>query len=78
MAVQMDIQDVGAHLADLMERVRRGEEITIAEAGQPVAKLVPVTREARQRAFGLFKDQVWIADDFDAPLSEEELREWEG
>lgn len=54
-----------------------GEEITIAEAGQPVAMIIPATRQARQRAFGMFKGQVWMSDDFNAPLSEEELREWE-
>jgi len=77
MAIQMDIGEVAPQLAALLARVRQGEEITIAEAGQPVAMIIPATRQARQRAFGMFKGQVWMSDDFNAPLSEEELREWE-
>ncbi len=77
MAIQMDIGEVAPQLAALLDRVRQGEEITIAEAGQPVAMIIPATRQARQRAFGMFKGQVWMSDDFNAPLSEEELREWE-
>jgi len=73
----MDIGELAPQLDELLERLRRGEEITLARDGRPVAKLVPVASQARQQARGMFKDRVWMADDFNAPLSEEELQEWE-
>ncbi len=47
MAIQMDVAEVALQFAALLDRVRQGEEITIAQAGQPVAMLIPVTLQAR-------------------------------
>jgi prevent-host-death family protein len=77
MAVKMEMREVPSHIGDLLTRVRNGKEITLAEAGEPVARLIPFASPPGKRAFGLFKGRVWMADDFDAPLPEEELREWE-
>jgi antitoxin (DNA-binding transcriptional repressor) of toxin-antitoxin stability system len=60
---------------DALEKVRRGEEVTIADHGQAVAKLVPI--EPDERVFGAFKGRVEIADDFDKPLPPDVLAEFE-
>ena len=68
--VQVNVQEAKTRLSDLLARLERGEEIVIARAGVPVARLVPVGPPA-PRIFGGADFEV--PDDFDAPLSETEL-----
>lgn len=58
------------HLSRLVDEAAAGEEIVIAKAGRPVARLVPLETRAQPRRPGLLKGEIWIADDFDAPLPE--------
>jgi prevent-host-death family protein len=64
----VNIHEAKTHLSRLIERVEAGEEITLARAGRPVARLVPYLPPARPRVFGLLRGQITIAGDFDAPL----------
>ena len=77
MASTVNIHEAKTHLSRLLERVASGEEIIIAKAGHPVAKLVPVERKPR-RVPGTHKDLIYIADDFDEPLPAELLDAFEG
>lgn len=53
-------------LSELLRRVERGEEVVLARAGKPVAKLVPYhERPAEPRRPGRWAGQVWLAPDFD-------------
>lgn len=61
----MNIHEAKTHLSRLLERVSAGEEIVIAKAGRPVARLVPYAEEDEPRAPGGWEGRVWIADDFD-------------
>ncbi len=74
---QVNIHQAKTHLSRLLARVAAGEEIVIAKAGKPIARLVPVELPAQDRVAGSDEGQVWIADDFDTPLAEEILREFE-
>src|SRR5712691_909646 len=56
------------HLSRLLRRVRAGEEIVIAAAGRPVARLVPIAPDAGPRLLGGDEGVVWDAEDFNAPL----------
>lgn len=62
---QVNIHHAKTHLSRLLERVAEGEEIVIARAGKPVARLVPVELRRRARTLGLFSGHVHIAADFD-------------
>jgi len=62
----------------LLKRVAAGEEITIANRGVPVARLVPATAAGAKRKLGAFAGQMTIPDDFDAPLPEALLAAFEG
>lgn len=62
----------------LLRRVAAGEEITIANRGVPVARLVPVRSDKPRRKLGELEGQIWISDDFDAPLPEDILAAFEG
>ncbi len=62
-----NISDAKASLSRLVEKVMMGEEVIIGKAGKPVAKLVPYNLDTSPRKLGVgrWKNQIWIADDFD-------------
>jgi len=64
----VNIHEAKTHLSRLLKRVGRGEEIVIAKAGKPVARLVPIAAPPAPRTLGGFEGQVRAAADFDAPL----------
>lgn len=65
------IHEAKTHLSKLIQKALAGEEVIIANAGKPVVKLVPVEQpEKKIRQFGGWEGQVWMADDFDAPLDD--------
>ena len=64
-------------LSQLVEQVENGEEVVLARAGQPVARIVAI-RSAERRRLGQWKGRVRMAADFDAPLPEVELAAWNG
>lgn len=66
----INIHEAKTHLSRLVERVEAGEEITLARAGRPVARLVPYRARREPRRPGLWRGQVWIGPDFDEPLPE--------
>ncbi|HLB38407.1 MAG TPA: type II toxin-antitoxin system prevent-host-death family antitoxin [Gemmatimonadales bacterium] len=74
MADVVNVHYAKTHLSRLLERVRRGAEITLAKAGKPVAKLVPLSPKGDRTpggyAFG-------VGDEFFEPLPEKELKAWE-
>lgn len=78
MAKHVNIDEAKKHFSKLVSRAENGEEIVIARGGVPVARLVPLASRAAQRVPGDLKGKLWIADDFDAPLSDKLLREFEG
>ena len=59
-------------LSQLVEQAENGEEVLIARAGQPVARIVAL-RLSERRQLGQWKGRVHMSDDFDAPLPESEL-----
>jgi prevent-host-death family protein len=72
----VNIHDAKTHFSRLIERVLLGEEVVIAKAGRPVAKLVPITPETRDRRPGSAKGTFVVPPDFDAPLPDDVLAEW--
>jgi prevent-host-death family protein len=64
-------------LSRLVEEAEAGEDVVLARAGKPVVRLVPV-RPRTKRRLGQWRGKVSMSDDFDAPLSAEELAAWEG
>ncbi|RDV80487.1 type II toxin-antitoxin system Phd/YefM family antitoxin [Ammonifex thiophilus] len=77
MTLQVNIHEAKTQLSRLLAWVREGEEVIIAKAGVPVARLVPVTMEEGERVPGTAKGKIFIAPDFEAPLPEEVLEEFE-
>jgi prevent-host-death family protein len=74
----VNVHEAKTHFSKLLERVAAGEEVTIAKAGKPVARLVPV-EAPRKRPLGMDAGKdFYIADDFDAPLPDDILADFEG
>jgi prevent-host-death family protein len=73
----VNIHEAKTQLSRLLAQVAAGEEVVIAKAGKPVARLVPVTGERSGRELGVDQGRVVIADDFDAPLPDEMLARFE-
>lgn len=77
----INIYEAKTHFSKLLERVAAGEEVIIARAGTPIAKLVPISAVPMpaQRVPGRLKHLGCPPDSFFFdPLPEEELRLWEG
>lgn len=70
----VNVHEAKTHLSKLLERIEAGEEIVIARAGVPVARLLPVEPAAERRPGRL----TWrLPESFFDPLPEDELRAWE-
>ncbi len=74
----MNIHEAKTHFSKLLRRVAAGEEILIARAGRPVARLVPVRDASLQRELGGYVGKVNWDGDFDAPLPREVLDSFDG
>ena len=68
----VNIHEAKTTLSKLVARVAAGEEIVIAKAGKPMAKLVPLGERAKGRDWGSWRGKIWVADDFNAPPESEE------
>jgi len=69
----INVHEAKTHLSRLLERVENGESITIARAGKPIAIMTTFHPAKLDRTLGREAGRIWIADDFDAPLSQEEF-----
>jgi prevent-host-death family protein len=74
----VNIHSAKTHLSRLVAEVAAGEDIVIAKAGKPVARLVPFEPRREPRQPDLLKGKIWIADDFDDPLPEEIMAAFRG
>ena len=64
----LNLYEAKTHLSRLVDDAAAGEEIVIAKAGVPRARLVGLPAKRRARRPGGAKGRVWISADFDAPL----------
>jgi prevent-host-death family protein len=64
----VNIHEAKTHFSRLIDRVSKGEEITVARDGRPVAKIVPLSPRVTRRTLGTEKGRIKIRADFDAPL----------
>ncbi|NJD28412.1 MAG: type II toxin-antitoxin system Phd/YefM family antitoxin [Chloroflexi bacterium] len=69
----VNIHEAKTHLSRLVERVEAGEEITLARAGRPVARLIPYRPRREPRKLGMWKGKVWLADDWDSAATNAEI-----
>ena len=72
----VNVHEAKTHLSRLLELVAAGEEVIIARADKPVAKLVPL--KSVRRVPGSLRGKIRIHADFDAPLPDDIVDAFEG
>lgn len=77
MQVIFNIHEAKTHLSKLLARVMAGEEIIIAKAGKPIARLLPFNTHPPERAPGTASGKIVIAPNFNDPLPVEILESFE-
>lgn len=82
MATVVNVREAKNHFSKLLERAHNGEEIILAKAGKPFARLMPLAEPKKKCEFGFLAGQVKLSDtendEIMRPISEEELADWEG
>ncbi len=68
MHTQVNIHEAKTRLSQLIERVEAGEEVVIARAGLPVARLVPIAAKPQPRVLGPLAGKVPAPEEWNAPL----------
>lgn len=77
MAVEVSVHDAKTQLSRLLDQAMAGEEVIIMRSGRPLVRLTPVESTPTRRRLGTAKDDFVVPDDFDAPLPDDILREFE-
>ena len=72
----VNVHEAKTQLSRLLVRVEAGEEIIIARAGKPVARLVSLTQGKPLRKPGRLAGQILISDSCFDPMTDKELAEW--
>ena len=73
-----NVQEAKTHLKRLIQAVASGAEIIISEEGKPMARLSRIEESPPKIRFGVLKGKIKVSDDFDAPLPDRILSEFEG
>jgi prevent-host-death family protein len=66
----VNVHEAKTHLSKLLQRAACGEEIIIARAGKPIARLAPLEERPKRRPLGMDAGKGFIHDDWDDPLPE--------
>ena len=74
--ITVNIHEAKTTLSRLIEAAEKGAQVTIARNGDPVVELVPVKAQAK-RTPGTYPE-LQVEPEFFAPLSDQELEDWEG
>jgi prevent-host-death family protein len=75
--VQVSVDEIKQDLPAYLQRVEAGETLVIVKAGKPMAEIKPFSATKPLRPFGLCAGEFIVPDDFDAPLPETILQEFE-
>ena len=81
--ITISVDDIQRDFAQYLHRVEAGETLLLTLSDRPIAEIKPVMSQAlpfssELRPFGLCAGEFIVPDDFDAPLSEDVLRQFEG
>lgn len=67
----VNMHEAKTRLSELLALALQGEEVIIAKANKPMARLVPVEQPKKKRIAGLHRGKIWMSDDFNDPLPDE-------
>ena len=78
MSRTVNIYEAKTNLSRLVEQAAAGDEIVIAKAGKPLARLTPLRKRKEPRKAGCLAGRFHVSEDFDAPLPDDLLDAFEG
>lgn len=78
MSSVINIHEAKTHLSRIVDEVAAGAEVIIAKSGKPMARLTPIASMPRPKKLGLLKGKIKVPDDFNAPLDEDVIAQFEG
>jgi prevent-host-death family protein len=73
--MEVNMHEAKTHLSRLIERALAGEEVIVAKAGKPLVRLTPIVK--KKPIFGSARGTFVLPEGWDAPMTDEELAEWE-
>jgi antitoxin (DNA-binding transcriptional repressor) of toxin-antitoxin stability system len=76
--LSVSIDDIKQDLAHYIEQIDYGEKLLILQADEPIAELKLISNSKKTRPFGLCKGEFIVPENFDEPLPENIIREFEG
>lgn len=76
--ISIELDEIKRNLSVFFEKLERGDSIVITKDGSPMAKIEPVATSGGQRPFGLCHGDFTVPADFDDPLPEDVIEEFEG
>jgi prevent-host-death family protein len=76
--MRVSVQAAKSNLSELIDAALSGEDVVIANDGEPAVRIVPVAAEHKTFVFDLLEGKIASIPDFLEPLSEDELARWEG
>lgn len=66
--MQVTVSEAKAHFAELLKAAEAGETVIVTRHGKPIVRIDRIEKAAKLPRVGALKGQIWMADDFDAPL----------
>jgi prevent-host-death family protein len=75
--MNVTVEEIKRDLDGVLHRVMDGETLLVTERDKPIAEIRPVEAVRRPRPFGLARGSFVVPDDFDAPLPEDILQDFE-
>ena len=76
MTITVNIHAAKTQLSRLLEQLEAGQELVIARAGKPIARIVPLVTSRPKRKLGILEGQYTVADNIDDPLPDDLLEEF--
>lgn len=77
MSIEVNVHEAKTHLSRLLKSALAGEEVVIMRAGKKLVRLTPVASAPTRRKLGTAKGDFVVPSDFNEPLPESVLREFE-
>ena len=78
MSTIINIHEAKTHLSRIVDEVAAGAEVIIAKSGKPLARLSPIREPEKKKKLGQLKGKIKVPDDFNAPLPDDVLADFEG
>lgn len=74
----VNIYEAKTRLSQLVDKAAAGEDVIVSRSGKPLVRITALAPPKRRIKFGVLKGKIKIAPDFDAPLPDSVLAEFEG